>query len=203
MPIYRMAVNITSPNASPAVNVWHFRTGIDPGGAIDAAPASSAVSAIRGLYNSYAPYYPAGASITSDGPVDVDTQEGVTAPFTAVAGSGTGGNLPSLLALCISWKTTSRTRRGTGRTFIGPLVPGFLQTDGTITDTVLTNFRTVAQTLVSASLVDNGWAIGVYGQVQATPKATAEERRNQPHVLRDIVSFTVKDRFSVMRSRRP
>jgi hypothetical protein len=82
-------------------------------------------------------------------------------------------------------------------------VPGFLQSDGTITDAVLTTFRGHVQTLVSASLVDNGWAIGIYGQVNPTPKASAEERRAQPHVLRDVVSFTVKDRFSVMRSRRP
>ena len=198
-----MPVLITAPNTSQAVNVWHFRTGIDPGGAIDAAPASSAVTAIRTLYSNLAAYYPGGASITSEGPVDVETSEGVNAPFTAVAGSGVGGNLPSILAACVSWKSTIRARRGTGRTFFGPLVPGFLQSDGTITDAVLTQFRTHVQTLVSASLQDNGWAIGIYGQVRATPKASAEERRAEQHVLRDVVSFTVKDRFSVMRSRRP
>jgi hypothetical protein len=203
MPTYRLPVVINAPNASPSVNVWHFRTGLWMSDTLDATSSAAAVAAIRSMYSSLAAYYPAGATISSEGPVNVVTSEAGGGTWASISGTGTGGNLPSILALCASWKTSIRARRGTGRTFFGPLVPGFLQSDGSITDAVLTQFRTNVGVLVDASKAANGWAVGVYGQESAMPGASAEARALAPHVFRDVVSFTIKDRFSVMRSRRP
>jgi len=203
LPVYRLAIRITSPSSSPSTNVWHFRTGNWGDSIIDAAAAAGAISRLRSLYANVASYWPTGWSATSDGPVNAVTKEAGPGSWTTVAGTGVGGTLPPHLAVVASWKTTSRTRRGTGRTFFGPLVPGWMQSDGTITDAVLTNFRTEVNSFVTDSKVDNGWAFGVWGQQDAMPKATSEARLAAPHLFRDVLTGTVKDQFAVMRSRRP
>lgn len=203
MSVFRLPVKIAAPNASPSVNVWHLRSGTWDVPAIDNAALTAGVQRIRAAYFNIAAYYPTGTTITSEGPVNVQSGEAPAAAFTAVSGTGTGGSLPPHLAVCSSWKTSSRTRRGTGRTFWGPLVTGWLEADGTITQAVLANFRTQVSTLVTDSMAANSWAIGIYGQQDAMPGAPAAARQLAPHVFRDIISVTVRDSFAVMRSRRP
>lgn len=92
-----------------------------------------------------------------------------------------------------------------GRTFIGPLQNGTLEPNGTVATASLTVLNNAVQALVDSSTsagVLNEWAIGVYGQEDATPGASPEIRRAEPKVLRDITDFRIKDRFSVLRSRR-
>lgn len=203
MSVFRLPVKIAAPNASASVNVWHLRSGTWDVPAIDNAALTAGVQRIRALYLAIAAYYPAGTTVTSEGPINVSSGEAPAAAFAPVTGTGTGGSLPPHLACCVSWKTSSRTRRGTGRTFFGPLVTGWLETDGTITNAVLANMRTNVASLVTDSGAANSWAIGVYGQQDAMPGAPAEARQLAPHVFRDITSSTIRDTFAVMRSRRP
>jgi hypothetical protein len=78
-----------------------------------------------------------------------------------------------------------------------------MQTDGTPVDGSLTQIRAAATTLCTASLVDNGWAVAIYGLQSPAPKPPPEDLNTLPHVARDIVSSKISDKFAVMRSRRP
>lgn len=203
MPTYKAVVNITAPNTSPSVNVWHLRTATSAEDTAGKALAQSALDAVRTMYNSYSLYLPTGTTMKCDGVIDVASDVGVTLTWPTVGFAGTGSQFPPHLAVCFGWKTSLRARRGMGRTFLGPLVVGVGEADGTIGSAILTGLNTAANTLVNASIVDNGWAIGVYGQQDAMPGASSEQRALAPHVLRDLVGVSIKDKFAVMRSRRP
>lgn len=89
-----------------------------------------------------------------------------------------------------------------GRTFIGPLAIGCIQTDGTPVPGVITQVSTASTNLLNASQGIGGWAVGVWGQQSKMAGASSQDRAAAPHVHRDITSFKVKDRFAILRSRR-
>jgi len=190
MPVYRIPVEFTYPNSGgPGVNVWHARTD-----GVLTTDVQSAVDAIHSFYDSLKAYFATGWAATLGVVTDVATQEGQSPSWATVTSTAATGTVPPALAICVTWKSTSVSRRGTGRTFLGTLNNVTLQTDGTITDSVRTAITTAANTLITASKVDNGWALGVWGQ--QNPGVPAAK------VLRDFNSVLVKDKFAVMRSRR-
>jgi hypothetical protein len=202
MPVYRVPVTIVAPGAGGNCNnTWHVRTGAIPGD--EKADFAAAVAAIRAFYVSLKDYYPGNTAITCDAGIEVDEKYDYPVTWATITSGNTPlGTAPPHLALCINWLTSSRTRRGRGRTFLGPFSPAHLQTDGTVLDVSVTGIRGIAQTLVNASLVDNGWAVGVYGLESPAPKPPPSDLSTLPHVLRDVVSLKVSDRWAVMRSRR-
>jgi hypothetical protein len=106
-----------------------------------------------------------------------------------------------MLCVCVTWRTTLVARRGTGRTFLGPLAGGSMSADGTPDDTILANVRTRSQALVDASRSDNGYAIGVYG-LESPWGGVGPAPSDTPRVLRDIIGYRIRDQFAVLRSRR-
>lgn len=203
MGVYRANVNIVHGSVSPGVNVWHLRTDTDATDTAGHAMAQDALDKLRAFYGSLAAGMASGTTYKCDGITDVESDEGVSLNWSTVTGAQAGQLLPPASSVCISWKTSIRARRGMGRTFIFPITYGWLDGDGTLLAGALTILNGAATTLRDASLLDNGWAFGVWGQQNAMPGADSLARRNAPHVLRDFTGFNIKDKFATMRSRRP
>ena len=98
------------------------------------------------------------------------------------------GMTSALLAVVVSWRTTSASRSGRGRTFIGPLCAEAAQQDGTPTPACVNTIRDAASDLREASEGPLGWSLGVLSVKQG--------------VLRDFTGEKVADRFAYLSSRR-
>lgn len=203
MGVYRCVVNFTAPNTSPGVNVWHMRTDTDATATAGKAMAQDALDKLRAFYASVMAQAVSGATYKCDGITDVDSSEGVSLNWTTVTGAQANQIMPPALAIVVGWKTTIHARRGMGRTFLGPYTYAWLDGDGTVLAGGLTILNNAATALVNASLLDNGWAWGVYGQQDAMPGANSAARAAAPHVLRDFTGYAIKDKWAVMTSRRP
>jgi hypothetical protein len=88
----------------------------------------------------------------------------------------------------VGWRTASATRAGRGRTFLGPIGSGALDSDGTIKSDTLDAVRTAAQDLVADSLGFGNGALVVYSPTH--------------DIARDFTASAVRDQFAVLRSRR-
>lgn len=188
MPTYRVPVRINFVSGGgPGYNVWHVRTT-----AGDAAQLDAALDALEAFYTAIKAYYVSTTTIVlGEGMIKdpLGSPEYVTDQSRTVTGTGASGMASHLLAICCSWRTTSATRSGRGRTFLGPLGANINDNnDGTPTAAAMTAIRAAAATLVAAGNGTNGWAIGVLSPTQG--------------VLRDITGVTVNDKFAVLRSRR-
>lgn len=189
MPIFRYDVGLTwNGPGGPGVNVWHIRTtGIDPA----SSDLNDAATAIRAFYNDVCEIGLCPAGWTARGAsqavnVEDSTLVDVT-PWTEASLQGTATfSAPSMV--CVGLRTTSATRAGRGRKFIGPLATPAMGTDGTIVDSMLTALRAAASTLAAASGGTNDWAVGVYSQ--------------NTNVFRDVVTMPVRDTIATLRSRR-
>lgn len=199
MGVYRIPFVLTyDDKGSPGANVWHVRTGAI---GTDQANVEAAASSILTFYNDLGSH---GANPMREGvswraeaafSEENDTVLDLT-PVKAGASGTAGPDAPPVLAICISWSSTSRTRRGRGRTFLGPLNQACIQEDGTIAAAHLTVVQNAANALCARNNADNGWAVGVWGLQNSGGNAAS------PHVLRDFQSAKVRDQFAVLRSRR-
>lgn len=201
MPILRLPVTTTSAAAGKTVNVWHIRT-VENSPVGDAA-LGSAVTALRAFYQSIIDQFPPGNTITADFAVDVETKEDHAVTWATQTGAGITGTAPPHLAICVNWTTGTRARRARGRTFLGPMGAATLEANGTVGDGTLTKIRTACTALRDASLVDNGWALSVWGLQTQAPYKYQGKYSDLPHVGRDVVGFKINDQWAVMRSRRP
>ena len=198
MAIVRIPVELTSPALpSPAINVWHAR--IETAGDLwdgGVQPYSGALGTLHQFYQALLGLFPSDITIkVPNAVVDVQTQEEISAdPLPALVGTGVDV-APRGLAVVVGWKTSIRARRGTGRTFVGPLTRSGIETaNGTPGSNVITPLATAAQALIDRSAAVNGWALGVWGQ----------ETANVPgvNVLRDFTSFKINDKYAHLRTRR-
>jgi hypothetical protein len=160
------------------------------------------VGYLRTFYNNLVGYYPTGTVISLGTVVDEVTKEELAPTMTAVSGVGTS-SAPQLLALCVTWKTGVAARRGRGRTFIGPLTPACVQTDGTPVDSFRTTVGSGAAALIASSTAMGNGAWGVWGYENAKP-AGKENPRNplDGKVFRDFTGYATRDLFASLRSRR-
>lgn len=189
MPLHRLPVSITYGGpGSPGANVWAIRTDdLDPA---DDAPLNAASTAIKDFYTAIALHYHSSVRLTFTGelqPLAVPGPRKVITSWT-VAGTDNVGQAPHLLAVVASARTSLASRSGSGRTFLGPLKSGAMQTDGTPMDNLLTDIRNALGTLAGKSLTDNQWAIGVW-----SPKL---------NLFHDVLGYTVKDKWGYLSSRR-
>jgi hypothetical protein len=132
--------------------------------------------------------------------VEEETSTEYVLTFAPVSGSGTG-SAPQALALVVTWRTEVAARRGRGRTFVGPLAPAVVATDGTPADTARSTLATAAAALVSSSQGFANGAIGVWGY-QSAYTGEGDRPPGQPRVLRDFTGSTIRDLFGILRSRR-
>lgn len=201
MPVYRIPVTTTDPRAGKCVNVWHMRTAEDS--PVGYAALQNGVDALRTFYGALATMFPTGNTVLADFAVDVESNKDRPLTWTAVTGSGGTTVAPPHLAVCVSWKTSTRARRARGRTFLGPLGGQTIEGDGTVLTGTLTQVKTAAAALISSSMTDNGWALGVWGLAEPAPAGYTGSTSGLPHQLRDFTGHAVQDKFAVMRSRRP
>jgi hypothetical protein len=199
--VYRVPIEIdwNGPGA-PGANVWHCRTDVSSGGLQD-EQLQAAVDTLHTFYTGLLGMFVDGAVFTLGQVVDVQTDEGHAPDWTTITAANSDADAPPMLAICVSWKTTLVARRGSGRTFLGPLASGDLGADGTPSDTVLSGVGTQAQALINSSKGDNGYAIGVYG-LESPFGGVGPAPSDAPRVLRDFISYRVRDQFAVLRSRR-
>lgn len=188
MAIIRVPVKITYPGeGGPGMNVLHVRTVADPPG----SALSDALEAITTFYEFQNQNFPVGITITIGESMVLDplgTPTYLDDEASTVGGAGSSEIAPQLLAIVCSWRTTSATRSGRGRTFVGPLSKTALDSNGTPTSDVHGRTLEAAQDLVAASVAAAGWSVGVLSIKQG--------------LLRDIVGVSVRDRFSYLSSRR-
>jgi hypothetical protein len=205
MSIWRFPVTVTAPFAGKCNNTFHIRTGHLI--TTEAVALQAAADALRTWYTAVLSCFEPGTTIAADGGVNVEDQSDQSVTWATITNGGGTVSTAPVLAICTSWKTASRSRRGRGRTFLGPLDAGCVQNDGTIDPAKLTLVKAANTVLVNASLVDNDWAIGVYGLENPAPKPPPGQPpvdpSTLPHVLRDFTGHAVQDKFAVMRSRRP
>jgi hypothetical protein len=191
MTIFRVPVKITYPgDGGPGMNVWHVRT-IGPDGMSDDEQLGEAVEALRVFYDAIKPYYPTGTTIVGGESIIRDplgSPEYQDDVRWQVAGTASGEMMPPYCAMVCAWRTTSATRSGRGRTFLGPFTETFNGTNGVPSVGNVTSLKGHAQTLINASTGPSGWSLGVLSVKQG--------------VLRDIIGVSVANRWSYLSSRR-
>lgn len=204
MGIWRLPVTVTDPRAGACINVWHVRTG----GVIndEASQLNAAAAALRTFYFGQAVSFPSTCSVTADFAVEVTENRDQAVTWAKFSGTGSGGQAPPHLAVCVNLKTSIRGRRARGRIFLGPRMTVDIDGDGSIGAPHLAALNTAMTTLRDASVVDNGWALGVWGLKDSAPTdywKNGGTGKELPHVFRDLTGFQINDRFAVMRSRLP
>lgn len=191
MGIIRIPVTVDyTAQGGPGMNVFHCRT-IGPGGGDEESQVAECLDALEGFYNAIKLYYPSGTTIRM-GEGMIKDPLGAPEYFKddprVIAAGGSGGTTATLLALVVSWRTTSASRSGRGRTFIGPFNSQVQGADGTPENSFVTLLRNEAANLVRSSEQPSGWSLGVLSQEQK--------------ILRDWTGSSVKDRWSFLSSRR-
>lgn len=188
MAIVRVPVRIEYVMAGgPGFNIWHVNVGIGGGD----ADLDEALSALESFYTKIKQLYSQGAKIVIGEGMISDPLGDPTYlddDSRTVLSSGASSSAPAMVALVAGWRTASATRSGRGRTFLGPVSGGALQTDGTPEPVILGTVRTAASALVADSQSANGWALGVLSTKQGT--------------FREFTGVTVRDRWAVLTSRR-
>jgi hypothetical protein len=202
MAIFRVPINITFPGAgSPGVNVWHIKTN-DANLSTELTQANALIGYMRTLYDAIKIYYPA-TTVLSLGTVTEElTSREITPTMASVTGTGTG-SAPQLLALVVTWRTNVASRRGRGRTFLGPLATAAMQSDGTPSATLLTAAGDAAQALITSSQAYLNGQIGVYGyEDPKTPGKLNPRDPTDPKIFREFTGRSIRDLFGSLRSRR-
>lgn len=189
MATFRLTVvHSYAPAGGPGINTFHFRTG---GGIGSNIGLVDFVESLRVFYAAIASIYPTASSLRMQPQaVDVATDEIVVVPTWLVQGTSnaTGGYLPTISQICLNWRTSSATRSGRGRTFLGPLSTGTAESNGTPTLVAATTITNAAQALIAASSEGEDGSPVVYSTQQG--------------LARDITAGYVRDQFASLRSRR-
>ena len=105
-----------------------------------------------------------------------------------LAGSGGTSFAPAPTAMVVTWRTQSATRSGRGRTFLGPLASSALQTDGTLSGSLVATVQDACDDLVAWNSVGTNGSFAVYSRTNG--------------VARDITASKARDYVAVLRSRR-
>lgn len=198
MGVYRHTISIEHAAVrGTGSNTWHFRSAESEltvlGPLLDGA-----LTALNGFYGFFGTVMPTGTKLTSSGEwTRVDEPEPTTVArpgWTINNTSGDAAVMPPSQCIVVGWRTSTPTRGGRGRTFVGPLGKSVLQDDGTPSTSALNYVKAAADGLVEWSDSALNGAFGVWSQgLSSVPPAP---------VFRDVVSASVKDKFAVLRSRR-
>ena len=172
------------------MNVWDVRTtGGDPGPSDD---LEAMTDALRVFYTDLmaGDIFPGGytASYAGQATSVGEDPQFFTSDGWSISETGPVDVAPPIAQMILTLRTSSATRRGRGRKFIGPVRPTVVQADGTPTPTAIGVLQNAGNTLLSASegFADGG--IGVYSSVD--------------ELFRDIIGVQARDYFASLRSRR-
>lgn len=191
MPVYRATWTLDHPSlGGTGTNTWHARTisETDPGVLVD-------LNILNGMlgrfYTAIESVFAGGTVINFDGEwvevgsEDPDIKQGDGNNLAVV---GTAEPLPPATALVVGWRTSSASRRGRGRTFLGPLSVVTLQDNGSPTEVARTQVEEAAADFVEEFDGAVNGAFGVWSVADS--------------VLRDFTQGRVANRFASLRSRR-
>lgn len=177
-------------SGSPGVNVWDVRTISDDTGTND--DLQDMVDALEVFYTDLmaGDIFPGGYRASFDGTATSvgEDPEFFNADSWTITESGPADIAPPIAQMILTLRTTSATRRGRGRKFIGPVRPTILQADGTPTTTAVGVLQVAGNRLLATSQSNVNGAIGVYSSVDST--------------FRDITQVQARDYFASLRSRR-
>jgi hypothetical protein len=201
MPLWKMTTSIASaPLGGLGSNTWHARTlsAIGPGPVDAASQLEDLGDLVKGLYQNLNGQLLGGTTISFEGQwvsVDEDEAVSVATPAWSVGITGSASSLPPADSIVLGWRTSSPTKGGRGRTFLGPLKSTVLEGNGTPAEAELATIRLAAQTLVDASTAYSGnGALGVYSRAGKTALENG--------VFRDFTAVVVHNKFASLRSRR-
>lgn len=189
MAIWRLTCSIAHPSlGGTGVNVWHARTTADDD---VSGPLQDHEDALEAFYSAITGVAAGGTEFHSPGEwIRVNPEPpviAVTDGFTVVTGTSVPP-LPPANCIVVGWGSVTPTRRGRGRTFVGPIGTSMLEGDGTVTAAALTTCRGAADSVLAHNAIAGDGALGVYSRTD--------------NVIRDFTSRTVHDQFAVLRSRR-
>lgn len=180
-----IAVDWGYAHGSPGANVFHCRDQLGSESFHDQADwLHTFFDAIKGLYNSTTTLRFLG-DISGIGD---DAGNLYTADPWTVTGTDTGSVAPAVLQMLTQWRAETGGRRGRGRTYIGPLGAGTVESNGTPAEGSRTVLLDAANDLIDTSTASANGAMCVYSRVDG--------------ILRDIVGVTVPNDFAILRSRR-
>lgn len=192
MPIFRTQVDLTfSAGSGGGTNSWAVRT-VDSG-PLSPDNISDLMAEVNQFYQAVATLFPFEWRATWDGSareLGVPEPE-YREPDAGWSVEGQGGNVgygPAPAMACVSWRTSVATRSGRGRTFLGPLVPGAFEGNGTLSSGAVSQLRTAAATLAAENGSFEAGALVVWSELQ--------------QIGRDIIGSSVTDQAAVLRSRR-
>lgn len=191
MPTFRFRVEYRyRPTGGPGYSVFHFRTTATGGTELE-SQLQAARDAISEFYNDMASLFPTTMSVRGDTSwvnIDTDEEAGLTTQFVRI-GTAADLYLPTSTMLCLTWVTSTRTRSGRGRTFVGPLAAAASQGDGTPTIQALTTMtQSAIDNLLTPFVGVGDGSFVVYSPTQ--------------DIARDVTQFRARDVFAVLRSRR-
>lgn len=190
MATFKVPVRIEGPMLpGPAFNIFHIRNqvGEEENDAID-----QFLIDIEAFYDSLERMYPQSLSFILGEGIIRDPYGAPTymADRTKTVSLGAAAApAAAFQALTVSWRTTSATRSGRGRTFLGPVGRDLTEGNGTPDSICVSEARAAAVALVGKSVSPlRGWSLGVFSVQQG--------------VLRDVTGSSVADRWSYLSSRR-
>jgi hypothetical protein len=147
---------------------------------------------LRAMMDTWKDPIPAGITLTFPAVGDIlHADTGVVysswsaTPPANVVGVGAGA-YAGRVGACINWLTATVVgrRRLRGRTFVVPIIGGNFEADGTISNTVLSNFRTNAATFVTAAAGNlEVWHRPVGGTGGLSSSVVASTVNDRPQVL--------------------
>jgi hypothetical protein len=180
--LYRVTVNHTSWNGLN-VNVFHCsndNVGPDDFGTV-------ATNLFGAFYTTLESLFPSDSEIAVGQIIDLSTTPVSYVPFdpTPFDLTVSGSRADARQAAMITWRSMVATRRGRGRSFIGPLNVGALDDiTGLWSDETITVLGAAADNLISESATDQV-AVQVHSNVaNARYPITGHHSRRQPATLR-------------------
>jgi hypothetical protein len=192
MAVWRTRVNLAfAAGEGVGTNTWTVRTVSDTG---STSQIATLMGGVQSFYTAIQATFPTNSTFTWDGTAQqlgVPDPQLITpaSPWT-VTGTGAASTYgPAPAMICVTWRSSLANRRGRGRTFLGPLIPGAFQADGSLATATLGGFRTAAANLVTFSTSSAvAGALAVWSETD--------------QVARDFIASSVTDQVAVLRSRR-
>lgn len=203
--MYRVRAASFGWAGGPGLNTFYFGAGDAPGDSSESG-ATLAHQRVRNAFGGSRIIYPPAWSLIVDSSVDVidavtgtlvDNHAGVG--LNTEVGAGSAGFNATAIMILVTFRTNQIVdgTRINGRAFLGPLSKG-VDADGTPDAGTLTQAQNFG-----ASLLDEGIGGGPPLQVWHRPRPESEEHPvARPGAALDVISYTVKDKYSVLRSRR-
>lgn len=187
MSVHRTVVRSTGPwIGAPGYNIFHADLGSGSG----IAEYQLATDTLRQFFTAIRGLFPTAHGWTHDGEwVDVNTFDLISTTGWSQTGTSTGQYLPAQTCLVAGWNTTTRTRSGRGRSFLGPVSDSTRNTDGTPSGEA----RTAITNAAAALAAFDGGITGDLGFVVYSPTQ---------NIGRKITGARVRDVYAHLTSRR-